>query len=111
MPLPRGLGEMLLDLRCRVVPAGGRGGDLLVELTQLCSEPVELALRVLELLHHLELGVLELVDPPLQGDQLALHALEVLGVRDEPLVHPVLVALATGLDLLDVGVGALLRRA
>ena len=40
-----------------------------------------------------------------QRDQLVLHALEVLGVGDQPLVDALLVALAPGLDLLDVGVG------
>ena len=43
-------------------------------------------------------------DPPLQRLELALHPLEVLGVGDQPLVHPLLVARAAGLDLLDVGV-------
>nr|WP_240617230.1 hypothetical protein [Nocardioides speluncae] len=37
-----------------------------------------------------------------------LHPLEVLGVGDQPLVHPAAVPLAAGLDLLDVGVGLLL---
>jgi hypothetical protein len=37
-----------------------------------------------------------------------LHPLEVLGVGHQPLVHPVLVARAPGLHLLDVGVAAAL---
>jgi hypothetical protein len=37
-----------------------------------------------------------------------LHPFEVLGVGHQPLVHPVLVARAPGLHLLDVGVAAAL---
>ncbi|GAA2143623.1 hypothetical protein GCM10009844_16200 [Nocardioides koreensis] len=37
-----------------------------------------------------------------------LHPLEVLGVGDQPLVHPVAVTDPAGLDLLDVGVDLLL---
>ena len=37
-----------------------------------------------------------------------LHPLEVLGVADQALVHPVAVPGAAGLDLLDVGVDLLL---
>ena len=67
-----------------------------------------LGLGGLELLHHLELDVLELADAAGEGDQLLLQVLEVLGVGDQTLVHAVLVALAARLDLLDVGVGLLL---
>ena len=66
------------------------------------------ALGLLEPFHDLELGVLQRGDPTLERLQLVLHALEVLGVADQALVHPVAVARAPHLDLLDVGVGLLL---
>ena len=61
-------------------------------------------LGLLEPLHHLDLVVLERGDAALEGDHLLLHPLDVLGVADQSLVDPLLVALAPGLDLLDVGV-------
>ena len=65
-------------------------------------------LGLLELFHDLELGVLQRADPPVERVQLVLHALEVLGVGDQPLVHAVAVARTANLDLLHVRVGLLL---
>ena len=52
------LGELLLDLAGDLGAAVGGGLDLVVDLGEPGGEGVELALGVLELLHHLELGVL-----------------------------------------------------
>ena len=79
-------------------------GQPLVGVGDRLGQRVELLLGVLEASHDLELVVLEAGDPPLQRLELALHPLEVLGVGDQPLGHPVLVARAPGLDLFDVGV-------
>ena len=79
-------------------------GQPLVGVGDRLGQRVEVLLGVLEASHDLELVVLEAGDPALQRLELALHPLEVLGVGDQPLGHPVLVARAPGLDLLDVGV-------
>src|SRR4051794_36850918 len=62
----------------------------------------------LELLHHLELGVLQVGDPPLQRADLVLQVLQVLRRGDLPGVDPLLVADPALPDLLDIGVGLLL---
>ena len=100
-----------VESRQRLVDLGEPGlarradlGDLGVEVGDLRGEGVEAALRLLEPLHHLELVVLERGDATGQRHHLLLHPLEVLGVADQALVHPLLVALAPCLDRLDVGV-------
>ena len=86
-------------------------GEALVAGRDALLQLVEQGLRLLELLHDLELLVLEDADAALEGLELVLHALEVLRVRDEALRHAVGVARAAGLDLLDVDVGLALRGA
>ena len=53
------------------------------------GQRVEAALGVLEPRHHLELVVLEQVIRRSSDSSSLLHPLEVLGVADQPLVHPV----------------------
>jgi len=62
----------------------------------------------LELLHHLELGVLQVGDPPLERPDLVLQVLQVARRGDLAGVEPLLVARAALADLLDVAVGLLL---
>ena len=91
------------------MPGVDRDRELLGDLGELGLEPGHGRLSLLELLHDLELLVLEHRDPAVEGGQLVLHALEVLGAADRPGVHPLLVAPAAGLDRLDIGVGLLLH--
>ena len=72
---------------------------------ELLVQPHQGGLGLLELLHDLELGVLQAAHPALQGLQLVGHPLEVLGVGDQTAVHAVPVADAPHPDLLDVGLG------
>ncbi len=102
------LASSVLDLQDLPVAGLAERHQPLVGRAELLEQGVECLLGLLQPLHHLELLVLQRGDPALEGLQLVLHPLEVLGVVDQPLVHPVAVARAPGLDLLDVAVDLLL---
>jgi hypothetical protein len=80
-------------------------GSLAPDLRQLRAQLLEPRLGLLEPHHHVQFLVLEVADPPVEGLDLMLHRLELLGVADETPVYPVPIALPPRLDLLDVGIG------
>ena len=82
------------------LPAGERlGAGAQIELDRLCG---------LQLLHHLELGVLQVGDPPVQRPDLVLQVLQILRRGDLAGVDALLVPRLPLTDLIDIGVGLLL---
>src|SRR3954447_6832591 len=96
--------ELVVDLLDLLVPRGGGLGDLGVGLAEPRGQAVQGGLGLLQALHDLDLVVLQRGDASLERHHLLLHPLDVLGVADQTLVDPLLVALAPRLHLLDVGV-------
>ena len=76
-----------------------------LDRVEVGGDGVEALLRVLELLHDLELLVLQGRDAPFEGTELVLQALEILRVGDRARAEPILVADPASLDVLDLGVG------
>ena len=111
LPLFAGLDRLVVDGGESLVAYGYQRGDRRLGLGQHGLDLGEPLLRRLQLLHDLELLVLEHADAALEGNHLRLQTGQVLRAAHLAAVEPLLVAGPPRLDLFDVGVGlALLER-
>ena len=85
-----------------------RAADRSSRALRSVREPGEVRVERLDLLHELELLILELRDPPLQRTDLVLHRLQLAGVADRAAVQGLVVLGGLVVDRRDVVFQALL---